>query len=193
MISLKLATGRLVLRPLAMDDIDQLQVLANDADVARSLASLPYPYTREDALAFIEQARGAMRHAQAFNFAVTRQDDGVLVGVAGLTVHTAHYTAEMGYWIGSPYWGQGYATEAARALIHFAFERLELHRVYAAHFVDNPASERILQKVGMTWEGTLRAHYWRWGQFHDTHYYGILRNEYRRTIAADVDISGTAG
>ena len=90
-----------------------------------------------------------------------------------------HANAEMGYWIGKPYWNQGYGTEAAGGILQYAFEQLDLNRVYAAHFRRNPASGRIMQKIGMTYEGCLRQHIKKWDSFEDMEYYGILRSEYR--------------
>ena len=78
----------------------------------------------------------------------------------------------MGYWIGKPYWNQGFGTEAALAILRYAFEQLGLNRVYAAHFRRNPASGRIMQKIGMTYEGRLRQHVKKWGDFEDMEYYG---------------------
>ena len=89
-----------------------------------------------------------------------------------------HANAEMGYWIGKPYWNRGYGTEAAGGVLRYAFEQLGLNRVYAAHFRRNPASGRIMQKIGMTYEGCLRQHIKKWDTFEDMEYYGILRSEY---------------
>jgi [ribosomal protein S5]-alanine N-acetyltransferase len=86
--------------------------------------------------------------------------------------------AEMGYWIGRPYWGRGYCTEAARELLRYGFENLGLARIFACHFKENEASGRVMRKLGMTREGDLRHHVIKWGVPQDLVLYGILRSEF---------------
>jgi [ribosomal protein S5]-alanine N-acetyltransferase len=86
----------------------------------------------------------------------------------------------MGYWIGVPYWGRGYCTEAAGALLAHAFGPLGLHRVHATHLTRNPASGRVMQKLGMRHEGRMREHFLKWGVFEDVERYGILDREWPR-------------
>lgn len=90
-----------------------------------------------------------------------------------------HRKAEIGYWIGRPYWGQGYATESARAILAFAFNDLGLNKVFAKFFMSNPASGKVMQKIAMTHEGTLRQEVCKWGEFLDVGVYSILRSEYQ--------------
>ena len=97
----------------------------------------------------------------------------------GLVLRREHNRAELGYWIGVPYWNHGYATEAASTVLRYAFETMDLHRVYAFHFTTNPASGRVLEKIGMTHEGTRRGHTLKWGEYLDNEAYGILRDEWR--------------
>jgi RimJ/RimL family protein N-acetyltransferase len=86
--------------------------------------------------------------------------------------------AEIGYWIAVPYWGRGYATEAAAEIVRYGFEERNLQRVFACHFTRNPASGRVLQKAGMKYEGTLRQHVRKWDEYVDVAFYGVLRHEY---------------
>jgi RimJ/RimL family protein N-acetyltransferase len=97
----------------------------------------------------------------------------------GLHIEAAHARAELGFWIGVPYWGRGYATEAARAVVKYAFETRKLHRIYASHFRDNLASKRVLLKLGMRYEGRARHHIQKWGRFIDLENYGLLAEEHR--------------
>jgi RimJ/RimL family protein N-acetyltransferase len=120
-------------------------------------------------------------------FAVVEREGGALVGSIGLTIESDDARAELGYWLGKPYWGRGYATEAAEALLRYAFEELGLNRVFAMYFSRNPASGRVMQKLGMTYEGRLRAHDRKWGVFEDVEVYGILADEWR------VRVHGTGG
>ena len=110
---------------------------------------------------------------------IALRTDGTTIGNIGLMFNLPHDNAEMGYWIGKPYWNQGYGTEAAGAVIRYAFEELGLNRVYATHFTRNPASGRILQKIGMIHEGRLRQQVKKWDAYEDLDHYGILKSEYK--------------
>lgn len=111
--------------------------------------------------------------------AIERREDGALLGVISLTgLHPVHRRAELGYWVGVPYWGKGYATEAARLIIGLGF-REGLNSIFARFFTQNPASGRVMQKAGMRYEGTLRQHVCKNGEFLDLAYYSILRSEWQ--------------
>jgi [ribosomal protein S5]-alanine N-acetyltransferase len=88
----------------------------------------------------------------------------------------------MGYWIGKQYWGHGYCTEAAGAVVKYGFDVLRLNRLYAIHFTRNPASGRVMQKISMKHEGHLRQDQKRWGKFEDLEIYGILKSEFKNLI-----------
>ena len=110
-------------------------------------------------------------------FGITRAEDGALLGAIGLEINAEMQRAELGYWIGKPYWNHGYCTEAAQAVVRFAFDVLGLRRVFANHFGRNAASGRVMQKAGMRHEGTLRQHTVKWGTIDDMEVYGVLRGE----------------
>jgi RimJ/RimL family protein N-acetyltransferase len=123
-------------------------MLAGDIRVAQNTARIPHPYSQADAEAFIAQTNGADGDVA---FAITLADD-TLIGMAGFaTLRGAH--PEIGYWLGVPYWGRGYATEAARAVIDHAFSGCELELLEAGARVSNPASRRVLEKCGFQWTG----------------------------------------
>ena len=84
------------------------------------------------------------------SFAVTRRADGILIGAIGIHISLQSHSGEISYWIGVPYWGQGYCTEAARAVLKYGFEVLNLNRIQTRHISENPASGRVMQKLGMT-------------------------------------------
>jgi RimJ/RimL family protein N-acetyltransferase len=111
-------------------------------------------------------------------FAAT-QRDGRVVAAVGLEIDPPHRRAELGYWVARPYWNAGYATEGARAVVEFGVRSLRLNRVAAHHYSRNPASGRVMQKIGMTYEGRLRQHVLKWGVFEDIDMYGILAGELR--------------
>ena len=114
-------------------------------------------------------------------FAITLREDGQLCGGVGLRIDKDHQHAELGYWIGVPYWGRGYATEAAHAAVQYGFESLKLHRIYASCVTENTASSRVLQKVGMQYEGCQRSHISKWGKFYDLDLYGLVKDGSSRT------------
>lgn len=168
-----LKTARLVLRPFELADVPRVQELASAREVALNTLSIPHPYPAGAAEQWIAS------HDRETTFAI---DDGELVGACGLVVKRDDDVAEIGYWIGVPYWGRGYATEAAAAVIRYGFEQLNLNRIYAAHFARNPQSGNVLRKLGMRHEGTLRQHHKKWGEYQDAEMYAILRQDWAATI-----------
>jgi RimJ/RimL family protein N-acetyltransferase len=110
--------------------------------------------------------------------AIRRQSDGVLVGGIGLHPEMAHLRAELGYWIGVPFWGNGYASEAAQQVVRHGFDSVKLNRIFATVFTGNKASERVLQKLGMKHEGCMRQFVLKWGKFLDVELFSILREEH---------------
>jgi RimJ/RimL family protein N-acetyltransferase len=143
-----LETERLVLRAPRLEDVKAIAALANDRRIAENTRRLPHPYTVADAEQFVQwaiQASGEMA------LVITRAD-GELVGGCGLALLDGP-APEIGYWLGIPYWGQGYATEAVRAVIDYAFTELDHQALQAGARVTNPASRRILEKCGFQWTG----------------------------------------
>ena len=141
-----LKTARLVLRAPSHNDVAAMVALAGDRRVAENTARIPHPYTAADAaalLASINQTGGETV------FAITL--DGALIGMCGLD--RRQDGVELGYWLGVPFWGRGYATEAARALIDYAFAELGHEVLSSGARVSNPASRRVLEKCGFQWTG----------------------------------------
>jgi RimJ/RimL family protein N-acetyltransferase len=171
-----LRTERLVLRPFTLADAADVQRLAGAAEVADTTLNIPHPYENGMAEAWIETHWPSFERRELAVFAIT-EADGPLLGAVSLRLEPAHQRAELGYWVGVPYWGRGYATEAAVAIIRYGFELLDLHRVYATHLVRNPASGRVLLKAGMTYEGCHRQHARKQGRFEDLAGYAILRTD----------------
>ncbi len=172
----KLGTPRLTLRPYTEADIAELVPLIGAREVAATTLRIPHPYTEHNAREFLLMAQEPGR----IWLAITLRTDGRQIGGVGLRVDDQHSNAELGYWLGVPYWGQGYATEAARAMMRYGFEQLGLHRIYASHFEGNTPSGRILQKLGMQHEGCQRGHIRKWDRFLDSELYGILRDEWEQ-------------
>ena len=142
-----LETERLVLRRPALADVKAIARLANDRRVAQNTSRLPYPYQVSDAERFVQFVEQQPRNT---NFAITCGSD--LLGIIGVDLGKSD-VPEIGYWLGVPYWGQGYATEAARAVIDYAFEEFGSAELRAGARVVNPASRRVLEKCGFQWTG----------------------------------------
>ncbi|HEU4828917.1 MAG TPA: GNAT family N-acetyltransferase [Gemmatimonadales bacterium] len=175
-----LQTERLVLRPFTMDDADAVTALVGPREIALNTLSIPHPYDRSMAEAWLGTLDDAFERGELLTLAVTLREGGTLVGCVGLTINRAHHRAELGYWTGLDHWGRGYCTEAAAAVVRHAFEAMGLHRVIAHHMSRNPASGRVMQKIGMRHEGTLRGHVLKWGVHEDLELYGLMRDEFER-------------
>ena len=173
-----LTTNRLVLRPFGLGDAPRVQLLAGDPAIAATTLTIPHPY--EDGLAekWITSHEDDYKLGRIIHFALTLRDDRLLIGAMSLALQNELRSAELGYWIGRPYWNRGYGTEAAAAVIRYGFDKLRLNRIFAVHMTHNPASGRILEKIGMTKEGCHRQSQIKYGKFVDLNYYSILRTEY---------------
>ena len=175
----RLQTERLILRAFTLKDAPDVQRLAGEWEVARTLLSIPHPYEDGMAAEWISEHGSVFQRGEGVNFAIVLRERGELCGSCSMLINSRDANAELGYWIGVPYWGRGYATEAAREVVRYAFEELWLHRVYAAHFGSNPASGRVLEKIGMSYEGTCREHHRKLGEYEDRVEYGLLVSEWR--------------
>lgn len=174
----EMQTKRLMLRLLEFQDAEPMERLVGDKDIARMTLNIPHPYPAVAASAFIERRQAAAAKGEGFSFAILDKTNQDFLGVVGLRVDQIHNHAELAYWVGKPYWSNGYCSEAAVRVLRFAFEELKLHRVWAAAMTINPASSRVLEKLGMRHEGVFRNHVLKWNQYEDLTYYGILRSDY---------------
>jgi ribosomal-protein-alanine N-acetyltransferase len=147
----RLETARLLLRPPEEGDVKAIAAFM-EWDVVKNLSRAPHPYLEEHAHAFLGRQEEGRAKGSDFAFAATRKSDAALVGMCG--VHLREKGFELGYWLGRPHWAQGYATEAAAEVLAFAFRNLRAEAVEAGWFHDNPASGRVLEKVGFRPDGT---------------------------------------
>src|SRR4030088_1343463 len=131
-----LQTERLTLRLHARSDIAALMPLIGAREVAATTLRIPYPYTEADAQDFIAGTQEELLNGCGLRLGIVVRESDTLCGGVGLRVEPDHRRAELGYGIGVLYWGKGYATEAARALVQYGFETLQLHRIFASHFSD---------------------------------------------------------
>lgn len=174
-----IATARLVLRPFTPADAPAVQRLAGDPEIAR-WTFIPHPYDDGIAEAWIDSHPEGLRRGSDQCFAITLAEDRALVGAVSLmNIDHAHGRAELGYWIAREHWGRGFAVEAGRAVLEYAFAELDLHRVHAWHFAGNERSGAVMRRLGMEAEGRLRDHFFRDGRRHDAVLYGIVNPRHR--------------
>lgn len=173
-------TARLLLRPYADADAPEVQRLAGEPLVADTTLTIPHPYPEGVAEMWIATHEAAWTSGRGAVFAVARLEDDRLVGTVGLTLKPELRSAELGYWIGVPFWGHGYATEASRAIVDFGFTILAIDRVHAHHFERNPASGRVMQKIGMVEEFFRRGAIEKGGRREDIRGYAITRAQWYR-------------
>lgn len=170
-----LETERLVIRPFCDTDANAVQSLLQSREIAANTASIEHPYPEGAAALWIATHAGCWARGESAVFAmVERHQREQVRGAIGLEIHARDENAELGYWVGEPWWGRGYATEAAEAVLQFGFSVLGLRKIYAHHHAKNPASGRVMQKVGMEQEGYMKCHVKKWGRFEDVIYYGKL-------------------
>ena len=174
--------GRVHLRRFTVRDAPAVQRFAGDPAVADTTLNIPHPYPPGAAETWIAGHDAGFEAGTAAVFAVTEENGGAMVGAIGVRVDRAHGHGEIGYWIGRPFWGCGYATAALRLMSAYCFTVLNLHRIYAHHMARNPASGRVMQKVGMRREGTLREHIVKTGVHEDAVLYGLLRSEFEGAV-----------
>lgn len=180
-----LCTPRLVLRPLSLDDTVSVVRICAPKEVAMNTLSVAHPYTLTDAEAFLGRITESMEKRETYCWAITiptpSWEPGKHIGTIGLHCNWEHRHAEVGYTIGRPDWGKGYATESLRAVIAFAFARTPLVRLHAGYYTRNPASGRVLEKCGFVQEGTRPRMYQRFGDWIDLALMRLFREDWEST------------
>jgi len=180
-ITLPLTTERLMLREFEQADWEAVHRYASDPEVVRFMEW--GPNSEEETRRFIEKAIGCQSDQPRRNFelAVILKGLGHLIGGCGITLSRGESRRGwIGYCLNRRFWGQGYATEVARALVAFGFEALGLHKIIAGCDTQNVASARVLEKAGMRREGHLREDKWVKGRWRDSFLYAILDHEWKR-------------
>ena len=175
-----LKTERLVLRPFTLDDAKQVQKLAGDRQIASTTLNIPHPYEDGMAEVWIGNHEEGYQSGKGVTFAITLKENGELVGAISIMSIVEKHQGELGYWVGVPYWNKGYCTEAARKVLRYGFMEKGLNRIHACHLSRNHASGRVMEKLGMSHEGTRKQHIRKWEVFEDMELRGILRSEWRK-------------
>lgn len=172
-----LETQRLRLRPFQIADAAQLQAILSEREIAYNVLSVPHPFEADDATHYLQKRLTSDENNLVW--AMTSLTDDILMGCVRIWITPKHHRAGLGYWLGKPHWGQGLTTEAVRCVLQYAFTNLDLNRIFAECFPENPASARVLEKCGLRYEGTLRqVVYTRFGEFRDLQQFAILRDEF---------------
>jgi len=151
----RLETSRLILRPPEYCDVAAIAEYLGDYDVAKNLASVRHPFDEADGRAFVTRAHERRALGEGFCFAILDAKNEAFMGCCRLTLADGRY--KISYWLGKPFWNRGFATEAVKKLIAFAFRDLKADQVWASWFADNRASGRVLEKLGFS----VVEPYWR--------------------------------
>lgn len=175
-----ITTSRLLLNKPVKQDIPQIVQYAGTPNIAKTTLNIPHPYSESDAEYWINSAEQGLKNGTQYTFAVRINEDSKFIGGAGLIVNRKLERASLGYWIAEPYWNQGYASEATRALLNFGFYVLKLNKIYATHLPENPASGKVMIKNGMIKEGVLKEHTKKNTNFRSLVQYRLTKKEFLR-------------
>jgi len=173
-----LSTSRLILRPFRPDDAGPVTDFLQTPEIAANTARIPHPYHLHMAEEWIGGHERDFTDQREVTFAITSVATEELIGAVGLVLDLPNRSAELGYWLGKPWWSRGYATEAARRALDWGFDALDLNRIHAGYMAHNPASGQVLTKLGMQHEGLRREHFIRKGGPVDLVVMGMLRAEW---------------
>ncbi len=187
----ELKTERLLLRPFDPADADNVYRLVSAPEVAETALNIPHPYPVDGAPAWISTHGPNAAAGAAFTWAVTDRVTGALYGAIELRVTPSHRRGEIGYWAGVPFWNRGITSEAAIRVVEHAFSMLDLQRVEATCLPRNRGSARVMEKAGLSYEGTLKGYVQKRGEPEDRAIYGIVRSDWQsarhRKIEKDPD------
>ncbi|PEA53655.1 N-acetyltransferase [Bacillus pseudomycoides] len=173
-----LITERLCLRPLTIEDAPDVFEYASNPEI--STYTVWYPHeTLQDSYIFVQSILDQYDCREMATYGIELKEEKKIIGTCGFIEYDEnHHKAELAYALSPNYWGQGFATEAAKACISYGFEKLQLNRIEAGCHASNAQSERMMKRLGMQYEGTMRKDMFVKGAYRDTKIYSILREEY---------------
>ncbi|WP_460137062.1 GNAT family N-acetyltransferase [Pseudomonas sp. S1_E04] len=177
-----LSTPRLLLRALEKHQAETLCRLANGPKIADNTASVPSPYTLQTALDFIDGLQEKFRTVGVLSLGMHRRDNGELMGVVSLRINAAHRYGHLGGWVAASERNQGFAAEAASALMDHGFAELGLHRVGSQCFSRNKESARVMEKIGLRYEGCLRGAFLKNGVHEDMLVFATVREDWESRL-----------
>lgn len=176
-----LQTDRLRLRPFIADDAATVAELAGTGAMAEATISIPHPFSLTAAKTWITSLPHLFRSGLAVHFAVCTTESNELIGCFALkNLDKTHQHAELECWIGAPWQRQGYATEAAKAVLAFGFEQLNLNRIYGYYLISEPNAATLLEKLGLQQEGIMRQAVHKKSGYKDLGIFAILADEYKK-------------
>lgn len=172
------STDRLILGKVQSIDIPKIVEYAGNKKVADTTLNIPHPYHEKDAIFWLNMANQGFEKKTQFTFAIRLKTTHEFIGGIGLKINKRFDRAELGYWIGEPFWNKGYVTEAVGAVLEFGFRTLELNKIYAQFLIENPASGKVMIKNGMIKEGELKDHSKKGNQYRSVMQYRLTKAEY---------------
>jgi ribosomal-protein-alanine N-acetyltransferase len=170
-------TERLLLRQKKDSDVPEIVKLAGDPSISDTTLSIPYPYYKKDAVYWINNSNKGFRNNSGYDFGIELKETGRFIGGIGLIIKSFD-KAEAGFWIGKPYWNNGYCSEALQEIIKFGFDVLKLNKIFGHHFKENGASGKVMLKSRMIWEAEMKQHAKKNGRYIDIIQYMITREMY---------------
>lgn len=174
----RLETERTLLRKITLDDVQEMFEYCSDEDVAKYTTWHAHQKI-EDTIGFIHFLLHRYEHKQPASWGIEDKTSGKLIGTCGYVMwNPAHSKAEIGYALSKKYWGKGYMTETAGKVVEFGFTAMRLARIEAVCHPENIGSSRVMEKVGMKYEGCLRSYAFVKGKHQDVRMYSILRTDF---------------
>ena len=173
-----LHTLRLTLARLEISDIPTIVKYVGNPNITNNLRNVPHPYYEKDAIFWLNMVRQGFDNQTDYSFRLGLKETNEFIGAMSLHVKKPHHKAEAGYWIGESFWGQGYATEALRAVLKFGFEELKLNKIYAMYYDYNPASGKVMANNGMIKEAEFVDNEFKHGKFVTEIQYRLTKREY---------------
>ncbi|MDW3650321.1 MAG: GNAT family N-acetyltransferase [Bacteroidia bacterium] len=175
----ELQSERLILGEILPRHVPEIAELVNNPKIAQMTLHIPHPYERKDAEDWIIKVRQNFENEGRYSFGIRLKSTDAFIGAMGIHPNKEYFKAELGYWIGEPYWNQGYASEALGAILKFGFEELGMNKLFAQHLIDNPASGKVMIKNGMIKEGVLIDHIKKGDEFQSLLQYRLTLAEYK--------------
>ncbi|TDQ25718.1 GNAT family N-acetyltransferase [Tenacibaculum caenipelagi] len=173
----KIETERLFLTELKAKDISDIVKYASNKNISDFTQNIPFPYSEKDAIFWINMANQGFENGNQYTFAIRLKEKDNFIGGIGIKIERKNNRAEIGYWIAEPFSGNGYATEATKAILKFGFDNLNLNKFTSSHLANNPASGQVLKNSGMKKEGELKEHIFKNSKYIDLILFGLTKKQ----------------
>lgn len=180
-----LETDRLRLRRPMARDIPRIVQYADNPKIEEMTLSMPYPYREKDAVSWLATANRGFDEKNHYIFAICELPSDEFMGGIGLEINQRFNRGELGFWLGEPFWNNGYITEAVEAILNFGFSKLELNKIIAFHMIKNPASGKVMARNGMIKEGELAEHIRKGEEYIDVVQYRLTSQEFSQSNGLD--------